>query len=69
MPRSKVRGRIGELVDLVQAELPHGSDAAETYPQTTAAIGALKEALREEWGLSGQCARRTRSFRDFPSSA
>ena len=68
MPRSAFRGRIGELVNLVQAELPFGSKAAETYPQTTATIGALREALREEWGLKGQCARRKRSFQ-LPSNA
>ena len=48
-PRSTFRGRIGELLRLVQAEVPLGSDVAETYPQTTAAIGALREALRKGW--------------------
>ena len=64
MPRSTVRGRIGELLNLVHAELSLGSDAAETYPQTTTAIFALREAVREEWGLRGQCARRKRSFQE-----
>ena len=68
MPRSTFRGHIGELLRLVQAELPLGSHAAETYPQTAAAIVALREAVREEWGLRGQCVSRKRSFqeaRDF----
>ena len=64
MPRSTFRGRIGELLNLVQAELPLGSDAAETYPQTTTAIFALREAVCEEWGLKGQCASRKRSFQE-----
>ena len=59
-PRSTLRGRIGELLNLVQAELPLGSEAAGTYPQPAAALGALREALREGWGLSGQRVRRKR---------
>ena len=61
MPRPTLRGRISELVNLVQAEMPLGSEAAGIYPQTAAALGALKEALRVEWGLDGLCARRKRS--------
>ena len=64
MPRSRFRGHINELVNLVQAELPSGSEAAGKYPQTAAALGALKEALRVEWGLDGQCVRRKRSFHE-----
>ena len=64
MPRSTFRGHINELVNLVQAELPSGSETAGKYPQTAAALGALKEALRVEWGLDGQCVRRKRSFHE-----
>ena len=53
MPRSTFRGRIGELLRLVQAEVPLGSDAAETYPQTATTIVALREAVREDWGRKG----------------
>ena len=62
VPRSRFRGHINELVNLAQAELPIGSEAAGKYPQTAAALGALKEALRVEWGLDGQCVRRKRSY-------
>ncbi|NBO32709.1 MAG: hypothetical protein EBV05_14375, partial [Cyanobacteria bacterium WB6_1B_304] len=39
-------------------------NVAETYPQTAAAIVALREAVREEWGLRGQCVSRKRSFQE-----
>ena len=44
MPRPTLRGRINELVNLAQAEMPRVSEAAEKYPQTAAALGALQEA-------------------------
>ena len=64
MPCPTLRGRISELWNLVQAEMPLGSEAAGKYTQTAAALGALKDALRVEWGLSGQCVHRKRSFQE-----
>jgi hypothetical protein len=46
MPRPAFRGRISERVSLVQAEMPRVPEAAEKYPQTAAALGALQAALR-----------------------